>query len=238
MYKELEESIHTIAFGSKSIPFRLSFSDRKSLGIKVYPDSTVRVIAPTEASQEKIKLKVKEKAPWILKKQFEFLSYYPLTPPRKYISGETHLYIGRQYKLKVLSGKENSVSLYRGRLIVTRKGNTSAKQVLNDWYRMRATIQFQEAIQKILPRFKKFGIAQPKIHLRTMSTRWGSCTAKGKIILNPDLVKASKGCIEYVITHELCHLIHHNHTKSFYSLQEKIMPDWQKWKDRLETTLN
>lgn len=70
-----------------------------------------------------------------------------------------------------------------------------------------------------------------------MPTRWGSCTPKGKVILNPELIKAPKGIIEYVIIHELCHLIHHNHTKSLYDLQEKIMPDWKKWKERLETSL-
>jgi len=238
MFKEAEVSHHTITFGSKRIPFSLSFSNRKSLGIKVYPDSTVQVAAPMDASHEKVKLKVKEKAPWILKQQYEFLSYYPLTPPRKYISGETHLYLGRQYKLKIVSGKENNVSLYRGKLLLTLKNNASAKQILNDWYRQKAAILFEEAVKKILPRFKKYNLSQPVIQIRTMPTRWGSCTAKGKIILNPDLAKASKGCIEYVIIHELCHLVHHNHTKAFYTLQEKTMPDWRKWKDRLETTLN
>ena len=67
-----------------------------------------------------------------------------------------------------------------------------------------------------------------------MPTRWGSCTPSGKIILNPELIKANRKCIEYVIIHELCHLIHHNHNTNFFKLQTKEMPDWEKWKIKLE----
>jgi len=70
-----------------------------------------------------------------------------------------------------------------------------------------------------------------------MRTRWGSCTPKGKIILNPELIKAPKACIEYVIVHELCHLVHKNHSQKFFDLQKKEMPDWEKWKNKLERLL-
>jgi predicted metal-dependent hydrolase len=73
--------------------------------------------------------------------------------------------------------------------------------------------------------------------LREMPTRWGSCTPNGKIILNPELIKAPKGCIEYVIIHELCHLIHHDHTRKFIDLQTREMQDWEKWKMKLEKLL-
>ena len=73
--------------------------------------------------------------------------------------------------------------------------------------------------------------------IREMPTRWGSCTAKGKIILNPELIKAPKVCIEYVIIHELCHLIYHDHTQKFLDLQTTEMPDWEKWKLKLEKLL-
>ena len=70
--------------------------------------------------------------------------------------------------------------------------------------------------------------------IQETENRWGSCTAKGKIILNTELIKAPKPCIEYVITHEMCHLLHKNHTKAFYALLQKEMPDWERWKNRLE----
>ena len=233
-----EVVIESFSFGSRKIKYELSYQDRKTLGIRVYPDCKVRVIAPYDTSNEKLQSKLKEKAPWIIRQQLDFLSYQPLTPPRKYINGETHLYLGRQYKLRIEEDSQNDVKLLRGRLLVSRKSKTKVENLLMEWYREKAQIHFENTLQKILPLFRKYGISQPELLIRQMPTRWGSCTAKGKVILNPELIRAPKGSIEYVIIHELCHLIHHNHTKAFYELQETIMPDWKKWKERLEHTLN
>jgi len=231
-------TIQSFAFGSKEINYELSFQDRKTLGIRVYPNCKVKVIAPFDTPDEKLYSKLREKAPWIIKQQLDFLSYHPLTPPRKYVNGETHLYLGRQYKLRIEKAVANEVKLLRGRLLVLKKENTSPKNLLTDWYREKATIHFEDTLKKVLPLFARYDISEPELQIRHMSTRWGSCTTKGKVILNPELIKAPKGSIEYVIIHELCHLIHHNHTKAFYELQESIMPDWKKWKERLENTLN
>lgn len=227
-----------LTFGSKEINYELSYQDRKTLGIRVYPDCKVKVIAPYHTSKEKLQSKLKEKAPWIIRQQLDFLSYHPLTPPRQYVNGETHLYLGRQYKLRIEEAVQNEVKLLRGRLLVFKKNNTKADSLVKEWYREKAHIHFRETLQKILPLFSKYRIVEPELLIRQMPTRWGSCTPKGKVILNPELIKAPKGSIEYVIIHELCHLIHHNHTKAFYGLQETIMPDWKKWKERLEHTLN
>ncbi len=230
-------NIQSIDFGSRKITFELSYQDRKTLGIRVYPDCRVRVIAPYNTTEEILEAKLREKAPWIIKQQLEFLSYHPLTPPRKYVNGETHLYLGRQYKLRIEKSETNEVKLFRGRLLVLKKDNTSAKSLLSEWYREKAFVHFAETLKKIIPLFKRFEIDEPELQIRLMATRWGSCTSQGKVILNPELIKAPKGSIEYVIIHELCHLVHHNHTRSFYALQEAIMPDWKKWKERLETSL-
>jgi hypothetical protein len=235
--EEANKSNCQLKFGSRVIDYELSYQDRKTLGIRVYPDCKVKVIAPFDTTEEKLKTKLREKAPWIIKQQLEFLSYYPITPPRKYINGETHLYLGRQYKLRIEKAATNEVKLFRGRLVVSNKGNTPTKNLLAEWYREKASVHFQETLKKILTLFTRYNINQPELQIRQMATRWGSCTAKGKVILNPELIKAPKGSIEYVIIHELCHLIHHNHTRAFYDLQETIMPDWKKWKERLETTL-
>ena len=225
-------------FGSKEINYELTYQERKTLGIRVYPDCKVKVIAPNETSAVKLLTKLKEKAPWIIKQQLEFLSYHPLTPPRKYINGETHLYLGRQYKLRIETAPINEVKVYRGKLILNLRESASPEHLLSEWYREKATIHFQDILNKVYPLFSKYNISLPELRIRYMPTRWGSCTPQGKVILNPDLVKAPKGSIEYVIIHELCHLVHHNHTRAFYELQDIIMPDWKKWKNRLENTLN
>lgn len=231
------EDIHIVQFGSAVIEYELDFQDRKNLTIKVYPDCTVKIIAPFDSPLEKIEKQIKKKAPWIIKQQREFLSYQPFTPERIYVNGETHLYLGRQYKLRVEKDNKNEVKLYRGRITVLCKDENKAKEILNKWYREKAFIHFEEVLTKVLPLFKKYEIIKPELHIRSMEKRWGSCTPNGKIILNPELIKAPKGSIEYVIIHELCHLVHHNHTKSFYDLQEFMMPDWKKWKEKLEHSL-
>lgn len=96
---------------------------------------------------------------------------------------------------------------------------------------------FNKVLQEVLPLFRKYKITEPKLYIRKMSKCWGSCTKAGKIILKTELIKEPKGSIEYVIIHELCHFVHHNRTKAFFTLQDKIMPDWKKWKERLENSL-
>lgn len=227
----------SVQFGSKSIDFRLEYSNRKSLGITVTPEMDVLVKAPSQTSIEKVKEKVKKRAPWIIKQQSFFLSFQPKTPPRKYISGETHLYLGRQYVLKVKNGSEESVKLKGRYLEVVTNFKSHAKPLLRDWYLIRSKEKLREIAQPLINKFKKYNVEPSAIVFRDMPTRWGSCTPKGKIILNPELVKAPKGCIEYVIIHELCHLVHHDHTQRFIDLQTKEMKDWMKWKNKLEKLL-
>jgi len=228
-----------IKFGSKCIEFTVYYRERKTLGIKVLPDSRVEVLAPLTAEQEQIKAKVRLKAPWILKQIDYFNTYKTSTPPRRFISGETHLYLGRQYRLKIVHDKEDLVKAYRGQLLMHSPDPKpeKLKLLLGQWYKKRAFIVFNELLQEVLPKFIRYGIPEPILTIRSMSQRWGSCTKDGKIILNTELAKAPKGCIEYVIIHELCHLVYHNHTRAFQDLQSKMLPDWRKWKDRLEGNL-
>lgn len=230
---------HEIKFGSKFIVFNLEYRERKSLGIKVHPDCSVEVLAPMAAKEDQVFERVKVKAPWILKQIDQFNTYRPSTPPRRFINGETHLYLGRQYRLKIVPDSEDVVKAYRGQLWMHSQNAKpeALKMQLDQWYKERASAIFSKMLIEVLPKFKRYGLTEQKLSIRTMSKRWGSCTAAGRIILNTELIKAPKGSIEYVIIHELCHLVHHNHTKAFQSLQSRMMPDWKKWKDRLEYSL-
>lgn len=229
--------IHSIQFGSKTITFKLQYGTRKSLGITVNPELEIIVKAPMDAPLDKIEEIVRKKAPWIIKQQSFFLSFYPKTPTRKYIGGETHLYLGRQYRLKIDYGVPETVKI-KGRYIEVRaKEQTRVKELVTQWYLQHAQTKFPPIAQPLIDKFKVYEVEPSSIVLRDMPTRWGSCTPKGKIILNPELIKAPKGCIEYVIIHELCHLVHHDHTQKFIDLQTKMMPDWEKWKSKLEKLL-
>jgi predicted metal-dependent hydrolase len=226
-----------IIFGSKQIDFNLEYTSRKTLGVSVKPDLTVYVKAPFDTSIEKIKEKLKNKAAWIIRQQNFFLSFHPKQPTRKFISGETHLYMGRQYRLKTIQGQNESVKLKGKFLLVSTTDKSRTKPMLTEWYLKHAKSKFHSIAQPLIERFRKYKVEPEAIILRNMPTRWGSCTANGKIILNPELIKAPKGCIEYVIIHELCHLVYHDHTRKFIDLQSKEMPDWEKWKLKLEKLL-
>ena len=223
-----------IKFGSKIIDYELVFADRKTLGITVNPDSKIVVKAPRNSPIEKIEEKIRKKAYWIVKQQNNFLSYQPKFPQRKFIGGETHLYLGRQYRLQIIIDRRNSVKILGGLIEVRAFNKILVKNLVRNWYHFNAKKKFKEFADPLINKFLKYNIAPTNIEIRQMPTRWGSCTPKGKIILNPELIKAPKGCIEYVIIHELCHLVHRNHTKKFIELQTREMPDWQKWKMKLE----
>lgn len=228
---------HNLNFGSKTIEYQLDFQQRKTLGIKVFPDNSVHVLAPFDTEIGIIESKVKQKATWIFKQQREFLSYMPKKTERQFIGGETHLYLGRQYLLDIAITNKNEVKIQRGKLLITHKPTSNPQRVLDLWYKEKATLYFDKIVDESIMLFVKYNIEKPGIQIKKMQKRWGSCSIKGKIILNLELIKAPKGSIEYVVIHELCHLIHHNHTKAFYDLQERIMPDWKKWKTKLEKTL-
>ena len=226
-----------IQFGSKQIDFQLEFSSRKSLGITVTPDLEVLVKAPIDTPIEKVKEMIRKKAPWIIRQQSFFLVFHPKMTERKYVGGETHLYLGRQYRLKIIMEGVKSVKL-KGKFIeVTTNDKSRVKQLVSEWYLMNAKKKLHAIAQELIEKFKKYNVEPTSIVLREMPTRWGSCTSKGKIILNPELIKAPKGCIEYVIIHELCHLVHHDHTQKFLDLQTREMPYWEKWKMKLEKLL-
>jgi len=226
-----------IQFGSKQIDFHLEHSNRKTLGITVKPDLSVLVKAPVDTPLEKIEEKLRKKASWIIRQQSFFLTFHPKTPAKNFVGGETHLYLGRQYRLSIVQTKPESVKL-KGRIIeVATIDKLRVRQLVNDWYLSNARTRFKSIAQPIIDRFKIYEVGPSSIVLREMPTRWGSCTPKGKIILNPELIKAPKSCIEYVIIHELCHLVHHDHTQKFIDLQTKEMQDWEKWKMKLEKLL-
>lgn len=228
---------HKVAFGSEKILYSLEFRDRRTLAISVHPDLSVSVVAPNGQSLEKISARVKKRAPWILRQKHYFSKFLPKQPARKYVSGETHKYLGRCYRLKVLTSKLPRVRLKRGYLVVhtqdRRNFQAIRRQVLS-WCRNQAERQFNESLNRCLPLFRKLKIQAPEVRIKQMNKRWGSCTNSGIIYLNPDLIRAPKQCIDYVMVHELCHLKVRDHSKQYYRLLKKLLPDWKERKELLE----
>ena len=234
-------NLHSIKYGSKTVEFELQFKIRKTLGITVNPDTSVLVTAPIDTSITLINEKVEKKARWIIKQKNFFESFLPTTPPRIYVSGETHLYLGKQHRLKIIESEEEKVKLIRGYLQVYCKNPKNidrTKGLLSKWYKNHFDRKLNELFEKNFKLFRQYYIPQPTLVPQRMKIRWGSCTSAGRITINPEIIKAPTKCIEYVIIHELCHLVHSKHNRQFYQLQSKFMPDWEKWKTKLDKMLN
>ena len=231
---------HKFKYGSHTIPFELQYSSRKTLEISVYPDMSVVVKAPDVRSYDEIREKMVKRGAWIVQQRYFFSLYLPKQPEKRYVSGETHMYLGRQYRLKVVSADAEKVLLRRGYIYVYTKNKADVERVkmqLDLWYRDRAAAKYGERLELCLAKFKKYGVSNAAIQIRKMANRWGSCSENGRITLNVQLVKAPSQCIDYVITHELCHLKHFHHGKAFYGLLVRVMPDWERRKKRLEGVL-
>lgn len=227
-------------YGSSTVEYVLTRRKRKTAEISVLPDETISVIAPLEAPLEKIETMLRARMRWVRRQQATFSRLTVERPLRHYVSGETHVYCGRRYRLLVRRGVQAGVSLQRGRLIVTSHHPSDAartRELVDEWRRRRAVQVFHERIEAVLHRFRNPDPAQPTgLLIRRLEARWGSMTPTGKLVLNLDLINAPTNAIDYVIAHELCHRIEPHHGRTFWALLSTVMPDWQIRKMKLEQT--
>jgi len=220
---------YKVKYGSKTINYFIVYSDRKTLGITVTPDKQVLIRSPFNASSIKINGIIKKRLKWISNKLSYFESLPPLAPRKKYISGESHYFLGKQYRLKVIKSPWEIVKLKGAYIqVYTMHGNNEriVKILLDYWYLEKSKIRFDNILSIWLSKFKKYTIAKPNIIIKKLKKRWGSCSIKGNVILNSDLIKTPIPCINYVIVHELCHLVYRNHDKDYYKLLSSIFSDW------------
>lgn len=231
-----------VEYGRHSIEFFVVRRKRTTLEIAVEPDTTVVIAAPLSASMEAITEKVRKRSSWVCRQQQFFQQFAPRTPPRRYVSGETHLYLGRQYRLKVTASPKSQVKLWRGQLFVQSGEPTRpdlTREILNSWYRDRARVKFAERLEANLFRFPKPERVRPKgLIIRSLRRRWGSMSQGGTMLLNQRLIQAPIDSIDYVITHELCHIAQPHHGPAFYKLLNRILPDWERQKQRLEASMS
>jgi len=208
--------------------------DIKNIILKVKPTCEVILTAPLLTTDEHIEYILKKRKDWISKKiAFYTANYKPQI--KEYVSGENFKYLGKNYRLKVIQCDDECVKLQRGyiQIFIKNKSNLEKKKkLLNDWYLLKAENYFK----KIIAKYSSIvNVDIQNIRIRQMKTRWGSCNStKSYINLNSELIKKPSNAIEYVIFHELAHLIHPNHSREFYNYLSTYMPDWKKRKERLE----
>jgi predicted metal-dependent hydrolase len=232
----MTEQMYELHYGGTTIRYLIAFAPRKTLAISVAPDLRVIVTAPFHTALATIEARVRRRAAWIVRQQRELEQYLPTLPPRQFVSGETHRYLGRQYRLKVLGDQLDVVKLTRGWLSVytiNPHDNAHIKQLVEGWYHTQARRVFRERRDAMLPRFAHLGITPPQLTIKPLQARWGSCTGSDSITLNLRLMQVPKPYIDYVVVHELCHLVEHNHSRRFYMLLDRLMPDWRERRQRL-----
>lgn len=212
---------------------QIIYKSVKTISLKVKPTLEVVLTVPANTTQEKINQVLKKRHDWILVQLNYFRKFQQ--PQKELVSGESFSYLGRNYRLKVSTASNESVKLIGGYLHVklTNKTNYDKKiQLIDTWYKEKAEDYFKKIIAKYTKIVKK---EVAKVSIRKMKTRWGSCNPKKSYInLNLDLIKKHAFAIEYVIFHELVHLLHYNHDKNFYNYLTTHMPDWQARKLKLE----
>ena len=210
--------------------------DVKNITLKVKPNCEVVLVAPFCAKDEYLQSFIEQKREWINKK-VEYFSKR-VEPQKELVSGEDFYYLGKRYRLKVIESEIEGVKLDKEYcyLYVKDKNNFAKKErVIESWYRQEAKELFNKFIEKYQPIVKK---EVNRVTIRKMKTRWGSCNYhKGYINLNLELIKKPKEGIEYVVFHELTHLIYPNHSKDFYNYLSTYMPDFRNRKEKLERIL-
>ena len=238
--EDLQKTDEFIWFGKERIRFLLTFEDCKRLTISVNPDQSVIVRAPKGKKIEDVFEKIKKRAAWIIKQKHYFERFQPLPPEKKYVSGETFLYLGRQYRLKIIEDEQEKVKLigkYLNVYTMTPKNKEKVKKLIEKWYLEHGKTIIMKHFQKCYESIKRISIPYPMVKFRNMKARWGSYGKSGTITLNTELVKAPLYCIDYVIVHELCHIKYPNHGDKFFRLLTRLMPDWKQRKERLERVI-
>lgn len=230
----------TLVFGNTNIDFSVIRSDdrRKSISISVDPYDGVFLRAPVTFSKEKMMALLRQKAPWIIQKQKIIRAAHLVNPPKEFVSGETFLYRGRQYRLKVEYGvkaKDAGVKMVGSRILVRATGSIVNRKVVSgelvEWYKGKAFAVLRDRVKRYSNKYK---FPETKVIIAGQTKRWGSCNRRNALRFNWRIIMAPTQLIDYVVVHELCHLKHKNHSPSFWHEVATIIPNYEALRARLK----
>jgi len=212
------------------LQYTVIYSDRKTLNITVERDRSVVVRAPRNTPPEKIAEIVESKKLWLYEKINHRQKYQPPGASKEFVSGESILYLGKQYKLDVVNTRQEGIR-FNHKFTISKSAQPFAAQLFKDWY-------IQKAKEKIIPKVshyaRQLGVTCNKVLISDLKYRWGSCTPKDNLNFNWRLIKAPMFVLEYIVVHELAHLLESNHTPRFWNIVSIQIPHYQKAKEWLK----
>ena len=217
-------------------PVEVVRKDIKNLHVGVYPPGgRIRVAAPLHLDDDTLRMAVISRLGWIRRKQSEF-EQQDRQSKREFVSGESHYFEGRRYRLDVIEDEGRPsvrlISNTRMALRVRRSSDRDSREaVLHEWYRGQLRDRLPALIEKWEPRV---GIRVAEVRIKRMKTRWGTCNSEAsRIWLNLELIKKSTSCLEFILVHEMVHLIERSHNEQFRGLMGTLMPQWRAHRDHL-----
>ena len=218
------------------IPIEVVRKDIKNLHVGVYPPiGRVRVAAPLRFDDDALRMAVISRLPWIRRQQAEY-RHQDRQSQREFVSGESHYFEGRRYRLDVLEHDGPPAVRLPNRATMElrvrpRTGREKREEILERWYRQQLRARVPALLEKWEP---KLGVQACEVRIKKMKTRWGTCNSEvGRIWLNLELAKKPPVCTEYIVVHELVHLVERSHNGRFRDLMDHALPQWSLYRDQL-----
>ena len=206
---------------------------RKSASISLQGD-IVKVSVPKSLSDNRVRELINKRTAWIKTKLNEE-SLKPPYKPKEYVSGETFPYLGRNYRLKVTRGDASTIKMVGGYLLATvnhseKNKHYTVRHLLETWYHRQAARRLKEKTERLS---KVIGVSPKSVSIKNYKSRWGSCSSNGDLTYNWRIILAPHRIVDYVVVHELCHLLEHNHSPKYWKHVEHYVPNWREHRDWL-----
>ncbi len=217
----------------KDIPYTVIRSRRRTADIVVERNGEVIVRAPIGLCDQRLERAIADRELWIHRARAEWEELNSRRVRREFLSGESFLYLGRTYRLKVVSDPDAQVSLRNGRLLISQhllKRTQSARKALRDFYISRGEEILPARVQHLA---KKVGVQPGRVRVKELGYHWASCGARGDLNFHWKTLMAPRTVLDYVIVHELCHLRHRDHSTAFWNEIDKVLPSYRERKQWL-----
>lgn len=225
-----------IQYGTQIIHFTVEYRKRKTIEIGVEALDIISVVVPEGISDDVVLVHVKKKAKWIVQKLHEIEGIQANKLNREYVNGESFMYLGRNYSLKIIDDskvKKPVAKLYQGKFIIDSPSRDQSKLKISmeAWYRKKTLEKVTERIDYYQRNFKD---RPSDIKVKEQKKRWASCTSKKELLFNWRCAMAPSWVLDYIVVHEMCHMVHMDHSSDFWTMVERILPDYDRRREWLK----